>query len=120
MGEIMEKRKLNNFYYFMYEFIWVMLLALPIISYCLYFTNDNYTTISLVQIFNNMGFNMTQDSVLYTSFTSVLNYFGSSSSALVYFSCWLVVLSLTHIFVDILMFLPRLSEKLINKIGVDL
>lgn len=116
----MKSRKLISFYNFMWEFIWIMLLCLPLICYAIYYFNDNFQTLTLVNMFNNFGFTLDTSNTVYTSLVSVFNYFGVTSASVVYFSIWIIFITVAHICTDLLIFLPRALNKLICRAGVDL
>ena len=99
-----------------YEHImWGLILLLPLILWAI---GNNHNSLLLSDVFSQFGLNT--NNVIYNSlsdlfgFDGVLEFFVVDSSLLLYFA-YFVVVEVLHIVVDVLVFIPRLAHKWMNK-----
>lgn len=94
---------------------WYLIYFLPVIAFLLYLVSGNFTDISLDTFFNSMGVAFTTDNVIITSLSSIFGVNGIlplfvSNSAFYVFS-WFIISYIVHLFVDFILFIPRLCHK---------
>lgn len=99
---------------------WALILLLPLI---ILVVGDIHHELTLMSIFTDLGINT--NNFIYTALndmfgsSGVLPLFTSNSSLMIYFT-YIVIVELLHLFIDFIIFIPRLSHKWMNSLtGVD-
>lgn len=98
--------------------LWYGLYMLPIILIIISWTSGHF--LPLNQVINNAGLSLLTDNVVYDSLVTI---FGSASEFLptflnngvIEYLSYFIMLMIIHIFVDVLLFIPRYCHKLIDK-----
>lgn len=96
---------------------WYSLYMLPIILLVLNWSTGG--TLSLSEIFNNIGLSIITDNIVFTGLVSM---FGAGSTILPVFTntiileylTYFIMLMIIHIFVDVLLFIPRWCNKMLD------
>lgn len=112
--------KKNNFNFV--NLLWFILLILPLILWVV-LTAKSGMPMTFTNVFENFGFsfNLSDTNILYnifnTLFTNLGDYipiFANDSGIVIYF-IYICGLEVVRLVIDILLFIPRLCQKLINK-----
>lgn len=99
---------------------WYAIYFLPVISYLIYLcgVGGNYNYILFTDFINFSGFGVLSDSVIYTALYDIFGVGGLMPffDTPVIFICmtWFVSTFLIHLFVDFVLFIPRLAHKWLN------
>lgn len=96
------------------KILWSLLYFLPIVIYlvCCYRTG---LAVPLSTMFESVGLGIITDNVIFTSLSSIFGVGGlfplfSSPDILIFFT-WFIGVYIAHLFVDFLLFIPRLAHK---------
>lgn len=113
----MKKSHLKNLYIYFYEFIWSFLLILPFLIILFSFTKtgnlpDLYTYLNSQCNFSS-SFIFTSISALSTTIFNV------SNNIINWFCAYYVYLVIVHISVDIILFIPKICEKIIWRLSCN-
>ena len=99
---------------------WALILLLPLI---ILVVGDIHHEISLIDVFDNLGINT--NNFIYTTLldlfgaNGIVPLFTANSALAVYFT-YIVIVELLHLFIDFIIFIPRLSHKWLNYLtGAD-
>lgn len=106
----------KTLYYIADKLLWLCLILLPLIIWAIGSHNGIYT---LGSVFNEIGIN--NDNFIYQALydlfgagsDSIIHFFTQDSLLLVYFTYFIIV-EIVHLFVDFILFIPRLSHKWLN------
>ena len=96
------------------KIFWYLLYFLPILVYFIYsFKSGSLVTLS--SVFDSVGLGILSDNVILTSLSSIFGVGGvfpifSSPDILIFFT-WFIGVYLAHLFVDFLLFIPRLAHR---------
>lgn len=96
---------------------WYSLYTLPVVLLILsYFRGTDY---SLAQIFNNVGLNIISTNPIYDVLIQTFGENGFlpvfTNTIVIEYLSYFIMLMIIHIFVDVLLFIPRFCHKLIDK-----
>ena len=114
----MTKKKISHIFD---KLFWGFIMLLPLLVYVIYIlkTGNIY---SLENVFTDFGFGIDTTSVIYQTFISI---FGSSGSipaflgnGFILYITYIVLVELIHLIVDILLYIPRIAMKFLDK-GVE-
>lgn len=104
--------------YFFDNVMWYFLYLLPILllTFSVFRTGDLITFGSL---FNSLGLNFLTDNLILTTLTNIFGAGGvlplfQTNDILIYLTYFVCVV-IIHLFVDFLVFIPRLAHKWLNK-----
>lgn len=88
--------------------LWTFILILPLIA-----TN---------QFVNEMMATFTEfmpgieQSFIFTNITTLFSFLGiTAGSKIYYLICWFIIIELTHLVIDVLLFIPRYFHKILDK-----
>ncbi len=112
----MKIKKQNNCFD---NIMWYLLYLLPIILW-LVVSFRSGTILSLSSAMSEMGFDILSSNQVYTSLISIFDSTGilplfTSPDIILYMSYFISVF-LIHLFVDFILFIPRLAHKWLNKL----
>lgn len=118
----MTKKKIS---FILDRLFWGFIALLPLLVY-LVFIIKNGTTYSLENVFNDFGFGIDTSSVIYQTFIQIFGVASGSSATIpaflsngvVLYISYMVLVELIHLIVDILLYIPRIAMKWLDK-GVD-
>lgn len=110
----------RNIKYLFDTIFWYSLYMLPIILLCLNWFRGGI--LSLSELFSNVGLNIVTNNVIYTGLVEM---FGAGSTILPVFTnnvvleylTYFIMLMIIHVFVDVLLFIPRWCHKMIDNGG---
>lgn len=108
----------RNFNFYFDKLFWAVIVLLPIFVLLLSWFRLGTTEVTLTSVLTGMG--VTDSNVIYTTLTGIFG-IGTSGIGLFtgtdiyYFASWFVGVELLHLFVDFLVFIPRLCHKFMNK-----
>lgn len=110
----MRKRTVN---YLAETVFWNVIYFIPIIAYLILLWQGGITTFGCV--FDTIGLNIAENSTAFSSLASIFGTDGilplfANSDLLVFFAYYINV-SIAHIFVDFILFIPRIAKKWMNK-----
>lgn len=104
---------------------WLIIALLPVIFFVVQpLAYELTTTAEVLPSFSDVmaTFGMDNSNIIYTSLMDIfgtdgiLPFFGTSSSAVVLYLSYFVIVQLLHVFIDFVLFIPRLSHKWLGKI----
>lgn len=88
--------------------LWTFILILPIIL------KNNFVNEMMNTFLNFMP--GIEQSFIFTNITSLFNFLGiSANSKIYYLVCWFILIELTHLVIDVLLFIPRYFHKILDK-----
>lgn len=118
----MTKKKISHIFD---KLFWGLVMLLPLIVYVVYIikTGNIY---SFDLVFTDFGFGLDTSNVIYTTLTSIFGVVvgGTSnipafiSNGVMLYITYIVLIELIHLVVDILLYIPRIAMKFIDK-GVE-
>lgn len=108
----------RTFSYVLDKCFWTLLILLPVFILLLSWFRLGTTEVTLTSVLTGMG--VSQNNIIYTT---LVDMFGSTGAVFELFTAtdlWLfftyfVGIELVHLFVDFLLFIPRLAHKFMNK-----
>lgn len=111
----MRKRTVNHL---AETIFWNIVYFIPIFAFLiLLFTGGS--AIQLGSVFESIGLNISTDSVAYTSLSAILGQGGTlplfASGDLLVFMTYYINVFICHLFVDFILFVPKLAKKWLNK-----
>lgn len=104
---------------------WLIIALLPVIFYVVQpLAYELTTTNEVLPSFNDVmaTFGMDSSNIIYTSLMDIFGkdgimpFFGTTSSAVVLYLSYFVIVQLLHVFIDFVLFIPRLSHKWLAKL----
>lgn len=108
---------------------WYVLYFLPVISYLLFVfchpgSIATVAPVNFVDFIDSVGFSvLTEGNIVYTSLLEVFGTGGimpfMDMPAVYQILCWYVTVFIMHLFIDFLLFLPRLAHKWLDSISKD-
>ena len=110
----MRKKTLNRFFDY---FFWFLLGVVPLILYVVYVAKNGNFDFTIIDMFESIGFGLVVDSsnVVYTALSSIFGVGGIlpfiSSNGLLYFLSYFIIVFILHLFIDFVLFIPRLAMK---------
>lgn len=102
---------------------WYLIYFMPIILYLCFLIGGNFVgnqlnDLSLATFFNNLGLNFVTDNVILSALNSIFGINGVlpifNELAPLYIFSWFISAVIIHLFVDFLLFIPRLAHKWLN------
>jgi len=106
----MRKKTISNLFD---NFFWYVVYMLPILLLLIYWFKTG--SLSLVSCMNSAGLGVVVDNPIYTSLNAIFGSAGTfplfASADLIAFGSYFVCAFLLHLFVDFLLFIPRLCHK---------
>lgn len=110
----MRKRTIN---YFAETIFWNVLYFIPVICYLILLFKGGISTFG--SVFETIGLNIATNSTAYTSLASIFGTDGilplfENTDILVFLTYYINVF-IAHIFVDFILFIPKIAKKWMNK-----
>lgn len=104
---------------------WGLIMLLPLIVYVIYIFN-NGNIYPLENVFNDFGFGIDTTSVIYQTFSNIFGVVAGTSASVpaflsngvILYITYIVLVELIHLIVDILLYIPRIAMKFLDK-GVE-
>lgn len=96
---------------------WYLLYFLPILCYFILLAIGQVSTLG--QVFSVLGLNVVTDGTIYTSLNSIFGTGGIlplfTETGLLQFFTYFISVYIAHLFVDFLLFIPRIAHKWMSK-----
>lgn len=96
---------------------WYLLYFLPVIGYLIILATGNVPTFS--QVFSTLGLDVVTTGTIYTSLDSIFGTTGImplfTDSSMLQFFTYFISVFIAHLFVDFILFIPRLAHKWMSK-----
>jgi hypothetical protein len=107
------------------KLFWGFLMILPLLVYLVYIIK-NGNIYPLEQVFTDFGFGIDTSSIIYQTFTSIFGVVTGStanipaflSNGVILYITYIVLIEIIHLIVDILLYIPRIAMKFLDK-GVE-
>lgn len=101
------------------NFMWYVIYLLPLIALLILLAKNGATDFSIANAFSSLGLDIFVDNPILTNLSSIFGENGIlpffvSSDILIYMTYFISVF-IIHLFVDFLLFIPRLAHKWMNK-----
>lgn len=118
----MTKKKISHIFD---KLFWGFIMLLPVFVYLVFLVRNGGVYV-FADVFINFGFNIDTSSVIYTTLTSIFGVISGgtanipaflSDGVMVYIT-YIVLIELIHLVVDILLYIPRVAMKYLDK-GVE-
>lgn len=111
----MRKRTINCFFDTLF---WFIVSVLPLVAFVILLFFNGASGVDLSTVINNIGFGLNDSNVVYVAINGICGVDGvlplfASSDIILYLS-YFVIVSILHVFVDVLLFIPRFAHKLME------
>lgn len=88
--------------------LWTFILILPLIA-----TNQFVEEMTATFLDFMPGI---EQSFIFTNITTLFNFLGITANSKIYhLICWFIIVELTHLVIDVLLFIPRYFHKILDK-----
>lgn len=102
---------------------WALIAILPLIAYIVILWHSGSAGVDIATVFSRAGFDIVTDNVIFNGLSQLFGVNGvmpfyANDNLLIYLSYFIFV-EITHVAVDVLLFIPRFAHKLMNnnKVG---
>lgn len=114
----------RNVAYLLDKIFWYVVYMLPLLIWLIILIRNGFdTTYTLSMVFETLGLGIVTDNVILTSLMSIVGVGGvfpifASNEILIFFT-WFIGTLITHLFVDFILFIPRLAHKWLGALTKD-